>query len=75
LTNPFESDDVDYRVLVNSEGQHSLWPTFRDLPPGWSVIGPTGRKQECLDWIETHWTDMRPKSLIGSAAGSKPDRS
>lgn len=64
MTNPFEDPDGTYLVLVNEENQHSLWPSFVDVPAGWSVThGPDGR-QACLDHIETQWTDMRPKSLI-----------
>ncbi|MGV9340476.1 MbtH family protein [Streptomyces sp. NPDC003688] len=67
MTNPFENPDGIYSVLVNDEGQHSLWPDFADVPAGWRVAhGPAGR-QECLDYVETHWTDMRPKSLIESS--------
>jgi MbtH protein len=63
-TNPFEDADAMYLVLINDEGQHSLWPTFADVPDGWDVgFGEAGR-QECLDFIEQNWTDMRPKSLI-----------
>jgi MbtH protein len=63
-TNPFEDEDAKYFVLINDEGQHSLWPVFADVPDGWEVIfGEDGRK-ECLDFIEKNWTDMRPKSLI-----------
>jgi MbtH protein len=51
---------------VNDEGQHSLWPVFLDVPDGWtSVYGEAGR-QDCLDYIEKSWTDMRPKSLIAA---------
>jgi MbtH protein len=70
VANPFESDEIDYRVLVNAEGQHSLWPAFREIPAGWSAVGPTRPRQECLDWIEAHWQDMRPTSVIESANGS-----
>jgi MbtH protein len=64
VTNPFEDPDANYLVLVNDEGQHSLWPVFADVPDGWkTVFGEAGR-QECLDYIEKSWTDMRPKSLI-----------
>ncbi|GHF69350.1 MbtH protein [Streptomyces mashuensis] len=63
MSNPFEDNDAQYRVLVNDEGQHSLWPDFADVPAGWTVVhGPAGR-QECLDHVEANWTDMRPKSL------------
>lgn len=64
MTNPFDDPDGRFLVLVNEEGQHSLWPVFAATPEGWkSVFGEAGR-QECLDYIETSWTDMRPKSLI-----------
>jgi len=64
MTNPFEDESADYIVLVNDEGQYSLWPTFRDAPAGWRQVGPKGKRKECLDWIQETWTDMRPKSLI-----------
>jgi hypothetical protein len=32
MTNPFEDPDASYLVLVNDEGQHSLWPAFADIP-------------------------------------------
>lgn len=64
MTNPFEDDDADYLVLVNDEGQHSLWPAFRAIPAGWRTTGPSGKRKLCLDWIDEHWTDMRPASLV-----------
>lgn len=63
-TNPFEDPDARYFVLINDEGQHSLWPVFADVPTGWEVIFGEDGRQECLDFIEKNWTDMRPKSLI-----------
>jgi MbtH protein len=63
-TNPFEDDDANYFVLINDEGQHSLWPVFADVPDGWEVIFGEDKRQACLDFIEESWTDMRPKSLI-----------
>ena len=38
MANPFEDDGIEYQVLVNNEGQHSLWPTFRRAPDGWSAV-------------------------------------
>jgi MbtH protein len=64
MANPFEAGTGEFLVLVNAEGQYSLWPAFRELPQGWSTAGISGGRQLCLDWIETHWTDMRPRSLI-----------
>lgn len=64
MTNPFEDTEGSYLVLVNHEGQHSLWPAHLAVPAGWDrVFGEAGR-QECLDHITEHWTDMRPKSLV-----------
>lgn len=62
--NPFEDPDAMYFVLINEEGQHSLWPVFADVPDGWEVIFGEAGRQECLDFVERNWTDMRPRSLI-----------
>ena len=32
VPNPFEDPDANYLVLVNDEGQHSLWPVFAAVP-------------------------------------------
>jgi uncharacterized protein YbdZ (MbtH family) len=66
MTNPFEDDEAEYLVLVNDEGQYSLWPGFLDIPAGWAATGPKGKRKDCLDWIDANWTDMRPKSLIAA---------
>ena len=68
MTNPFEDEEADYLVLINDELQYSLWPTFRDVPAGWTAVGPRGKRKECLDYIEEHWTDMRPRSLAETMA-------
>ncbi|MFE7275210.1 MbtH family protein [Streptomyces sp. NPDC057623] len=63
MANPFDDESGVFRVLVNDEGQHSLWPDFAPVPEGWqSVHGPDGRAA-CLEYVERHWTDMRPRSL------------
>ncbi|MDH2423775.1 MbtH family protein [Sphaerisporangium sp. TRM90804] len=64
MTNPFEDPDGTFLVLVNDEGQHSLWPAFADVPDGWHAKFGPGPRQEALDYVEANWTDMRPKSLI-----------
>jgi uncharacterized protein YbdZ (MbtH family) len=64
VTNPFEDPDASYVVLINDEGQHSLWPALIDVPNGWRVIHGEAGRQECLGFIEESWRDMRPKSLI-----------
>jgi MbtH protein len=63
-TNPFDDENGTFYALVNDEGQHSLWPAFAAVPAGWTVVHGAGSRQSCLDYIEEHWTDLRPKSLI-----------
>ena len=58
-----ENDDRTYQVVVNHEEQFSIWPEDRELPLGWRLAGKRGVKEECLDYIEEVWTDMRPLSL------------
>ncbi len=69
-SNPFDDPEGRFYVLVNDEEQHSLWPTFAEIPAGWrAVFGEAGR-QDCLDYVEENWTDLRPKSLqVAMAAG------
>jgi len=74
MTNPFEDENGEYCVLVNHEMQYSLWPTFREIPAGWTAVGPRGKRQECLAWIEENWTDMRPKSLVDAMERAAKER-
>ncbi|MER7567861.1 MbtH family protein [Streptomyces sp. NPDC048523] len=69
MSNPFEDPEATYLVLVNDEGQHSLWPDFAEIPDGWEVVKAADTRQACLDHIEQNWTDMRPKSLIAAMGG------
>jgi MbtH protein len=63
MSNPFEDADAQYLVLVNDEGQHSLWPVFTAAPAGWTTAYGPAARQDCLDHVNEHWTDMRPRSL------------
>jgi MbtH protein len=59
-----ESEDTrTYIVLINAEEQYSLWPQDLAIPAGWRGVGKVGGKQECLDYVQSVWTDMRPLSL------------
>ncbi len=60
----FEDDTSRiYDVVRNAEDQHSVWPSDRPLPPGWTKVGVSGVKRECLARIKALWTDQSPKSL------------
>ena len=56
-------EEQQFRVVVNHEEQYSIWPTYKDNPPGWSDSGFSGSKEECLAHIDDVWTDIRPLSV------------
>ncbi|MER7411205.1 MbtH family protein [Streptomyces sp. NHF165] len=72
MANPFDDPDGTFRVLVNDEGQHSLWPDFIEVPDGWTTVHGPADRDACVAYVDTHWTDMRPASLV---AGSAPAHS
>jgi len=61
--NPFDDDNGSFFVLVNDEEQHSLWPSFVDVPAGWRIVYGDAARQACLEYIDQNWTDIRPKTL------------
>ena len=63
-TNPFDDEEGRFYVLVNDEDQHSLWPTFSEVPAGWRVVFGEESRAACLEYVEKNWTDMRPLSLV-----------
>ncbi|MFD8814192.1 MbtH family protein [Streptomyces sp. NPDC059627] len=72
--NPFDDPDGIFLVLVNDEGQHSLWPDFVDVPAGWAVAYGEATRDACLAYIEDNWTDMRPKSLVAAMEADRAAR-
>jgi MbtH protein len=67
--NPFEDPDGRYLVLINGERQYSLWPSFAEVPSGWTVALTETDRQSALDYVNENWTDMRPQSLIEAMEG------
>ncbi|SCL27347.1 MbtH protein [Micromonospora pallida] len=69
MSNPFDDDEGVFLVLRNDELQYSLWPQQIAVPGGWAVVfGPDSRRA-CLDHVEKHWVDLRPRSLIEATEG------
>jgi MbtH protein len=58
-----DDDNTTYKVLMNHEEQYCIWPDFNLVPAGWKEVGKSGAKAECLAYVKTVWTDMRPLSL------------
>jgi MbtH protein len=65
-TNPFDDTDGRFRVLVNDEGQYSLWPSFAEVPGGWTLAFEENSRAACLEFVEANWKDLRPRSLAES---------
>ncbi|MFJ5548059.1 MbtH family protein [Streptomyces sp. NPDC093225] len=65
MTNPFDDTEGTFHVVVNTEGQHALWPTFADVPAGWDAVWGPGPRAGALEHVEREWTDIRPLSLVG----------
>lgn len=68
VSNPFDDPNGIFVVLVNEEGQHSLWPNFADVPAGWAVVHGPAARAECIDYVDRNWTDLRPASLVRAMA-------
>jgi MbtH protein len=58
-----DTENTKYKVVVNDEGQYSIWAADRPNPDGWRNAPKNGSKSECLAYIKEVWTDMRPLSL------------
>ena len=71
MSNPFDDADAKFKVLVNAENQHSLWPVFAEVPAGWTVVFGEDSRTACVEYIEKNWTDMRPTSLIEAMDADK----
>jgi MbtH protein len=74
MTDPFDDTNGEFLVLVNGEGQHSLWPFFIPIPEGWLAQHGPAPKEDCLQYVELHWTDMREASLIRQMEQERKDR-
>ena len=57
------AENTIFDVVINVEERYSIWPSFKAKPPGWRAVGKSGRKADCLAYIDEVWTDMRPLSL------------
>jgi MbtH protein len=69
-------DNTLYRVVMNHEGQYSIWPADRENALGWNDVGKTGTRAEVLAYIEEVWTDSRPgdwKKKMDEAAGHEEE--
>jgi len=67
----FENDEIQFLVLFNDEGQHSLWPVSLAVPAGWNWQHGPASRTDCLRFVETHWADIYPLSVQRRAAAAR----
>jgi MbtH protein len=63
MTDIDDPDEANYVVVLNAEGQYSIWAGGRSIPAGWRADGTEGTKAECLAHIADVWIDLRPLSV------------
>ena len=57
------NDDATYFVIINEEDQYSIWPSVVNIPAGWRFVAGPKSEDDCSAFVDSKWTDMRPKSL------------
>ena len=61
---------IIYKVLVNEEGQYSIWSVDLNNPLGWDDVGKSGSKAECLaqhrECMDRHATAQHSKDDGGA---------
>src|ERR1035438_4169657 len=62
-----------YLIVLNAEGQHSIWPAALPVPAGWRQKGPPMRMEACRAAITSEWPDIVPAS-VRSADLAGPER-
>lgn len=66
-----EENQELFSVVINHEGQYSIWPLDREIPGGWEKEGKTGSKTQCLEYIDKTWTDICPRSIRRKTSGNR----
>ncbi|TCP69853.1 MbtH family protein [Baia soyae] len=64
MSNPFDEQSGTFFVLLNEEGQYSLWPSWIEVPAGWKVVYGKDQKDNCLAYINEEWKSLIPTQLI-----------
>jgi hypothetical protein len=67
--NPFDHDNGNFFVLINDE-QHSLWPTFADVPAGWRMV--YGEEDRCVSGLHRTELDRYAAQEPARGAGRPP---
>ncbi|MPY62332.1 MbtH family protein [Streptomyces spongiae] len=72
MGNSFEDPEAKYLAIINGERQYSLWPKGIPVPSGWSIAHPEDSRSSSLAYIDKHWIDMRPRTMIEAPTNAGP---
>lgn len=61
MDNPFDDNDARFLILVNGNGQYSLWPLDIDVPVGWHIAYGDDTRARCLEFVTERWIDLAPR--------------
>jgi MbtH protein len=56
----YEKEDREYKVVVNAQNEHSIWPADRENMEGWTDVGKSGTREECQAHVNEAWADWTP---------------
>jgi MbtH protein len=51
MENNMSETDPQFDVVINQQGQYSVWPVDKPMAVGWIEAGQRGERQVCLDYI------------------------
>jgi amino acid adenylation domain-containing protein/thioester reductase-like protein len=71
VNDPGELAQDAFTVVVNGQGQHSLWQASVDLPAGWRRRSAVMPRHACLDAIAGAWHAITPASVLAAAPGKR----
>jgi uncharacterized protein YbdZ (MbtH family) len=63
---------IRYRVIVNNDGQYSLWPLNREGASGWRDTGVFGSSEDCMAYVRHVWSDLRPAHVRAPVEPERP---
>src|SRR5580704_10847188 len=72
VSDPEETTQNAFSVVVNDQGQHALWQAELELPAGWRRQSAAMPRQACLDAITGAWPDITPASVRAGAPEGRP---
>lgn len=58
-----DTETAIFRVVIDRERQHAIWPALRSVPEGWRDTGFTGTLSACHHYVDEVWLGVRQPDL------------